>query len=98
MAHGAGGRATRTLVEAIFLDAFRNPLLEPLEDAAQLHFNGSRVALTTDSYVVSPLFFPGGSIGDLAVNGTVNDLAVSGARPLALSLAMILEEGLDADT
>ena len=78
MSHGAGGKATRTLVEAIFLEAFRNPLLEPMEDAAQLHFNGSRVALTTDSYVVSPLFFPGGNIGDLAVNGTVNDLAVSG--------------------
>ncbi len=93
MSHGAGGKATRTLVEAIFLDAFRNPLLEPLEDSAQLHLNGSRVALTTDSYVVSPLFFPGGNIGDLAVNGTVNDLAVSGATPLYLSAGFILEEG-----
>jgi hydrogenase expression/formation protein HypE len=93
MSHGAGGKATRTLVEAIFLDAFRNPLLEPLEDSAQLHLNGSRVALTTDSYVVSPLFFPGGDIGDLAVNGTVNDLAVSGATPLYLSAGFILEEG-----
>jgi hydrogenase expression/formation protein HypE len=93
MSHGAGGKATRTLVEAIFLDAFRNPLLEPLEDAAQLHLNGSRIALTTDSYVVSPLFFPGGDIGDLAVNGTVNDLAVSGATPLYLSAGFILEEG-----
>src|SRR5712692_1656885 len=65
----------------------------PLEDAAQLHFNGSRVALTTDSYVVSPLFFPGGDIGDLAVNGTVNDLSVAGARPLYLSAGFILEEG-----
>src|ERR1022692_2061689 len=91
MSHGAGGKATRTLVEAVFLDAFRNPLLEPLEDAAQLHFNGSRVALTTDSYVVSPLFFPGGNIGDLAVNGTVNDLAVSGAVPLYLTAGFILE-------
>src|SRR6266581_6883130 len=93
MSHGAGGKATRTLVEAIFLEAFRNPLLEPLEDAAQLRFNGSRVALSTDSYVVSPLFFPGGNIGDLAVNGTVNDLAVSGATPLYLSAGFVLEEG-----
>ncbi len=93
MAHGAGGKATRTLVEAVFLDAFSNTALEPLEDAAQLHLNGSRVALTTDSYVVSPLFFPGGDIGDLAVNGTVNDLAVSGATPLYLSAGFILEEG-----
>jgi hydrogenase expression/formation protein HypE len=97
MSHGAGGKATRTLVEAIFLEAFRNPLLEPMEDAAQLHFNGSRVALTTDSYVVSPLFFPGGNIGDLAVNGTVNDLAVSGASPLYLSAGFILEEGFAVD-
>jgi len=93
MSHGAGGKATQTLIEAIFLDTFRNPLLEPLEDAAQVHVNGARVALTTDSYVVSPLFFPGGDIGDLAVNGTVNDLAVSGAVPLYLSAGFILEEG-----
>jgi hydrogenase expression/formation protein HypE len=93
MSHGAGGKATQTLIEAIFLDAFRNPLLEPLEDAARLQVNGSRIALTTDSYVVSPLFFPGGCIGDLAVNGTVNDLAVSGAVPLYLSSGFILEEG-----
>jgi hydrogenase expression/formation protein HypE len=93
MAHGSGGKATRTLVEAVFVDAFSNVLLDPLEDAAQLHVNGSRVALTTDSYVVSPLFFPGGDIGDLAVNGTVNDLAVSGATPLYLSAGFILEEG-----
>jgi hydrogenase expression/formation protein HypE len=93
MSHGAGGKATHTLIEAVFLDAFRNPLLEPLEDAARLHVNGSRVALTTDSYVVSPLFFPGGDIGDLAVNGTVNDLSVAGAVPLYLSAGFILEEG-----
>jgi hydrogenase expression/formation protein HypE len=93
MSHGAGGKATQTLIEAVFLEAFRNPLLEPLEDAARLHVNGSRVALTTDSYVVSPLFFPGGNIGDLAVNGTVNDLSVSGAVPLYLSAGFILEEG-----
>jgi hydrogenase expression/formation protein HypE len=93
MSHGAGGKATQTLIEAIFLDAFRNPLLEPLEDAARLHVGGARLALTTDSYVVSPLFFPGGDIGDLAVNGTVNDLSVSGAVPLYLSAGFILEEG-----
>jgi hydrogenase expression/formation protein HypE len=93
MSHGAGGKASRTLIEAMFLDAFRNPLLAPLEDAAQLRINGARLALTTDSYVVSPLFFPGGDIGDLAVNGTVNDLAVSGATPLYLSAGFVLEEG-----
>jgi hydrogenase expression/formation protein HypE len=93
MAHGAGGKATQTLIEAVFLDAFRNPELEQLEDAARLNVGGARLALTTDSYVVSPLFFPGGSIGDLAVNGTVNDLAVSGAVPLYLSAGFILEEG-----
>ncbi len=93
LSHGSGGKATQTLVEAIFLDAFRNPLLEPLEDAASFTVDGARLALTTDSYVVSPLFFPGGNIGDLAVNGTVNDLAVSGARPLYLTAGFILEEG-----
>ena len=93
MSHGAGGKATRTLVEAVFLDAFRNEQLEPLEDAAELSMAGVRTALTTDSYVVSPLFFPGGDIGDLAINGTVNDLAVAGATPLYLSAGFILEEG-----
>jgi len=93
MSHGAGGKATQTLIEAIFLGAFRNPLLEPLEDSASLLIGGARVALTTDSYVVSPLFFPGGDIGDLAVNGTVNDLSVTGATPLYLSAGFILEEG-----
>jgi hydrogenase expression/formation protein HypE len=100
MSHGAGGKATQTLIEAVFLEAFRNPLLEPLEDAASLPMKGvgeaggrTRLALTTDSFVVSPLFFPGGNIGDLAVNGTVNDLAVSGATPLYLTAGFILEEG-----
>ena len=93
MSHGAGGKATQTLIEAVFLDGFRNPLLEPLEDAAALRVGEARLALTTDSYVVSPLFFPGGNIGDLAVNGTVNDLSVSGATPLYLSAGFILEEG-----
>ena len=93
LSHGSGGKATHTLIEAIFLDAFRNPLLEPMEDAARLTMAGGRIALTTDSYVVSPLFFPGGDIGDLAINGTVNDLAVSGATPMYLSAGFILEEG-----
>jgi hydrogenase expression/formation protein HypE len=95
LSHGSGGKATQTLVEAIFLDAFRNPLLEPLEDAAEFTINGARMALTTDSFVVSPLFFPGGDIGDLAVNGTVNDLAVSGATPRYLTAGFILEEGFE---
>ncbi|MEV0384041.1 hydrogenase expression/formation protein HypE [Nonomuraea sp. NPDC050643] len=93
LAHGSGGKASRTLTEAVFLEAFRNPLLEPLEDAAVLSVGRERLALTTDSFVVSPLFFPGGDIGDLAVNGTVNDLAVCGARPLYLTAGFILEEG-----
>jgi hydrogenase expression/formation protein HypE len=97
MSHGAGGKATQSLIEAIFLDAFRNPLLEPLEDAARLEIGGARVALTTDSYVVSPLFFPGGNIGDLAVNGTVNDLAMAGAVPLYLAAGFILEEGFEVE-
>jgi hydrogenase expression/formation protein HypE len=93
MAHGAGGKASHTLTEALFLEAFRNPLLERMEDQAVFAVNGSRLAITTDSFVVSPLFFNGGDIGDLAVNGTVNDLAVSGARPLHLAAGFILEEG-----
>jgi hydrogenase expression/formation protein HypE len=97
LSHGSGGKATHTLIEAVFLDAFRNPLLEPMEDAAALTIGGARLALTTDSYVVSPLFFPGGDIGDLAVNGTVNDLAVSGARPLYLTAGFILEEGFPVE-
>ncbi|HEU0089812.1 MAG TPA: hydrogenase expression/formation protein HypE, partial [Pseudonocardiaceae bacterium] len=97
LAHGAGGKASQSLIEAIFLDAFRNPLLEPLEDAASLTAGATRLAFTTDSYVVSPLFFPGGNIGDLAVNGTVNDLAVSGAQPAHLSAGFILEEGFPVD-
>ena len=90
MAHGAGGKATQTLIEGLLAPAFG---IEELADAAVV--NGD-VAITTDSFVVKPLRFPGGSIGDLAVNGTVNDLAAAGARPLALSLALVLEEGLDA--
>ncbi len=97
MAHGSGGKATHTLIEALFLEHLRNPLLEPLEDSAVLALDGARLAFTTDSFVVSPLVFPGGTIGDLAVNGTVNDLAVQGARPLYLSAGFILEEGFPVE-
>ncbi len=94
LAHGAGGKATRNLVEGLFLEELGNPLLDLLGDAALIELDGARLAFTTDSYVVKPLFFPGGDIGELAVNGTVNDLAVSGARPLALSAGFVIEEGL----
>jgi hydrogenase expression/formation protein HypE len=97
LAHGSGGLLTAQLIEQLILPAFSNPALDPLDDQAVLALPaepGGRIALTTDSYVVTPLFFPGGDIGALAVNGTINDLAVGGARPLALSLAFILEEGL----
>ncbi len=94
LGHGSGGRLTAKLVEEILVPAFRNPFLERLDDAAVIPAGAGRIAFTTDSYVVTPLVFPGGDIGELAVNGTVNDLAVSGARPLALSLSFILEEGL----
>ncbi|HVW28004.1 MAG TPA: hydrogenase expression/formation protein HypE [Polyangiaceae bacterium] len=99
LGHGSGGRLTSELIERMILPALRNPVLEALDDQAQLTLpSGERIAFTTDSYVVSPLFFPGGDIGDLAVNGTVNDLAMGGARPLALSLAFILEEGFSMET
>ncbi|ROO84660.1 hydrogenase maturation carbamoyl dehydratase HypE [Actinocorallia herbida] len=97
LAHGAGGKASQTLIDDVFVTAFRNPALDALGDGAVLDLGlGTgvpRLVMTTDSYVVSPVFFPGGDIGDLAVNGTVNDLAVSGARPMHLSAAFILEEG-----
>jgi hydrogenase expression/formation protein HypE len=92
--HGAGGKATHTLVEALFRPAFGNPA----GDAALAALDGKTLAVTTDSYVVSPLFFPGGDIGELAVNGTVNDLAVAGARPLYVTAGFILEEGLPVET
>ncbi len=94
MGHGGGGKLGNELVEHLFLPAFRNAALENLGDAAVLETGGARLALSTDSFVVQPLFFPGGSIGALAVNGTVNDLAVSGATPQFLSASFILEEGL----
>lgn len=93
LAHGGGGRLTQMLIERMFWPTFRNPALETLHDGAVLEVEGARLAFTTDSFVVSPLFFPGGDIGELAVNGTVNDLAMCGARPLYLSLGLILEEG-----
>lgn len=93
LGHGSGGKLTAQLIERLILPAFRNPALERLDDQAQLDADGVRLAFTTDSYVITPIFFPGGDIGELAVNGTVNDLVVGGARPLALSLAFILEEG-----
>ena len=95
MAHGAGGKATQTLIEGMLVPALGGAALAEMADAGTVAVDGVGIALTTDSYVVKPLRFPGGSIGELAVNGTVNDLAVSGARPVALSLSMILEEGLD---
>jgi hydrogenase expression/formation protein HypE len=93
MGHGGGGKLGNELVEHMFLPAFRNPELENLGDAALLELGGGKLAMSTDSYVVQPLFFPGGSIGELAVNGTVNDLAVSGADAKFLSASFILEEG-----
>ena len=93
MGHGGGGKLGNELVEHLFLPAFRNPALENLGDAAVLDMAAGRIAISTDSFVVQPLFFPGGSIGELAVNGTVNDLAVSGAIPKFLTAGFILEEG-----
>jgi hydrogenase expression/formation protein HypE len=102
LAHGGGGRAMRDLIEDVFVTAFDNPALAALEDQAvfplaDLARLGDRLAFTTDSYVVDPLFFPGGDIGTLAVSGTVNDLAMSGAKPLFLSCGMVIEEGLAVD-
>ena len=97
LAHGGGGRAMRDLIDGVFAEAFRNPDFSD-EDQARLLMPGEgRVAFTTDGFVVSPLEFPGGNIGDLAVNGTVNDLAVGGATPLWLSCAVIIEEGCSVD-
>lgn len=102
LAHGSGGRAMRDLIEDVFVSTFDNPTLAALEDQAVFTFadlatRGDRLAFTTDSYVVDPLFFPGGDIGTLAVSGTVNDLAVCGATPLYLSCAVVIEEGLAVD-
>lgn len=96
LAHGAGGKATQTLIEGLLVPAFASTRLDELGDAALLEVDDAELALTTDSFVVKPIRFPGGSIGELAVNGTVNDLAMAGARPIALTLSLILEEGLPA--
>jgi hydrogenase expression/formation protein HypE len=95
LSHGSGGKATHNLIEGVFAPAFSNPMLDAMDDAATFGLNGSgqRLAFTTDTYVVSPLFFPGGDIGKLAVHGTINDLAMAGAQPLYLSAGFILEEG-----
>ena len=98
LAHGGGGRLMHQLIEGVIVPAFTNPALAERHDSAVLAVGGVRLAFTTDSYVVQPLFFPGGDIGSLAVNGTVNDLAMAGARPLGLSASFILEEGLSFET
>jgi hydrogenase expression/formation protein HypE len=98
LAHGGGGTLMHKLIERMFVPAFSNPLIETRHDGATFRVNGARLAFTTDSHVVHPLFFPGGDIGTLAVNGTVNDLAMCGARPLYLSVGFILEEGLPMET
>jgi hydrogenase expression/formation protein HypE len=97
LGHGSGGKLTAELIETVFLPAFRNDVLARMEDQAVLEIGNARVAFTTDSFVVTPIFFPGGDIGKLAVHGTVNDLAMSGARPLYLAATFILEEGLPMD-
>jgi hydrogenase expression/formation protein HypE len=94
LAHGSGGKLTHELVTRLFALRFANPALERLDDQAEIEVGGTRLAFTTDSYVVDPIFFPGGDIGELAVNGTINDLCMCGARPVALSAGFILEEGL----
>ena len=98
LAHGGGGNLMRQLIEQMFLPSFRNPALEARGDGAVLDMAPGKLAFTTDSYVVRPLFFPGGDIGTLAVNGTVNDLAMCGARPLYLSAGFILEEGFPMES
>ena len=97
LGHGSGGKMSGEMLRNVFLPAFKNPVLDRLDDQAIIEVNGLKLAFTTDSFVVKPLFFPGGDIGTLAVNGTVNDLAMGGAEPLYLSVAFILEEGLPMD-
>src|SRR5690349_20652310 len=97
LGHGSGGKLSAELVRSIFLPAFCNSALDKLDDQAIVNINGTRLAITTDSFVVKPLFFPGGNIGSLAIHGTVNDLAMGGATPLFLSVAFIIEEGLPTE-
>ena len=97
LGHGSGGKLSRQLIQKMMVPAFRNEILDAQHDGAVFSLNGARLAFSTDSYVVHPIFFPGGTIGDLAVNGTVNDLAMCGARPQYLSASFIIEEGLPMD-
>lgn len=98
LAHGGGGKLTHSLIEKMFVPTFDNAMLDARQDGAVFRFGGCKIALSTDSYVVKPLFFPGGDIGSLAVHGTINDLAMCGARPMYLSAGLVLEEGLPMDT
>ena len=98
LAHGGGGTLMHNLIEKMFMSAFKNPSLEARHDSAVLNLTGKKLAFTTDSYVISPLFFPGGDIGSLAIHGTVNDLSMSGAKPLYISTGFIIEEGLPMET
>ena len=95
LSHGSGGKQTNNLISDLFFKYFNNSILNEMNDAAQLTLEGNRIAFTTDSFVVNPIFFKGGNIGKLAVCGTVNDIAVSGAKPLFLSSAFIIEEGFE---
>ena len=97
LAHGGGGKLSQQIIQKMVVPQFKNELLEPLHDGAVFTLNGTRLAFSTDSYVINPIFFPGGDIGELAVNGTVNDLAMCGARPMYLSAAFIIEEGFAMD-
>jgi hydrogenase expression/formation protein HypE len=94
MSHGAGGRAAAQLIQEIFVEAFDNPALSRADDQAAFDIPGGRMVMSTDGYVISPLFFPGGDIGSLAVHGTINDVAMAGATPLHLAAGFIIEEGL----
>src|SRR5512133_274684 len=98
LSHGSGGSMMHELLERNIFPAFDNPILRQGNDQAVMDISGARIAFSTDSYVVDPLFFPGGCIGELAINGTINDVAMCGAMPVALSVAMILEEGLSFET
>ncbi len=97
LAHGGGGTLSHQLIQKLFFSQFDNDVLNVHHDSAMFDINGSRIAFTTDSYVVQPIFFPGGNIGDLAINGTVNDLSVSGANPLYISAGFIIEEGFEIE-
>jgi len=97
LAHGGGGKLTHQLIDNLFYPSFNNNFLNQDHDGAVIDVNGTKIAMTTDSFVINPIFFPGGDIGDLAVNGTVNDIAMCGAKPMYLSLGLIIEEGLSLE-